>query len=29
MIESKSDFLRTLNERGYIHQQTNAAALDL
>ncbi len=28
MIEFKSDFLRTLTERGYIHQQTDAAALD-
>src|SRR6202023_363150 len=28
MIELKSDFLRTLTERGYIHQQTDAAALD-
>src|ERR1700688_1963993 len=27
MIESKSDFLRTLAERGYIHQQTDAAGL--
>jgi tyrosyl-tRNA synthetase len=26
--EFKSDFLRTLAERGYIHQQTDAAALD-
>ena len=28
MTEFKSEFLRTLSERGYIHQQTNAAALD-
>jgi tyrosyl-tRNA synthetase len=28
MIEFKSDFLRTLAERGYIHQQTDAAGLD-
>ena len=28
MIEFKSDFLRALGERGYIHQQTDAAALD-
>ncbi len=28
MTELKSDFLRTLAERGYIHQQTDAAALD-
>ncbi len=28
MIELKSDFLRTLVERGYIHQQTDAAGLD-
>src|SRR5450432_4281729 len=28
MIELKSDFLRTLDERGYIHQQTDAAGLD-
>ncbi len=28
MIELKSEFLRTLSERGYIHQQTDAAALD-
>src|SRR5260221_13972201 len=28
MIEFKSDFLRTLTERGYIHQQTDAAGLD-
>jgi tyrosyl-tRNA synthetase len=28
MIELKSDFLRTLAERGYIHQQTDAAGLD-
>ncbi len=28
MIELKSDFLRTLTERGYIHQQTDAAGLD-
>ncbi|HEY2676294.1 MAG TPA: tyrosine--tRNA ligase [Steroidobacteraceae bacterium] len=28
MTEFKSEFLRTLNERGYIHQQTDAAALD-
>src|ERR1700719_3187980 len=28
MIELKSEFLRTLTERGYIHQQTDAAALD-
>ena len=28
VIEHKSDFLRTLAERGYIHQQTDAARLD-
>ena len=28
MIEFKSEFLRTLSTRGYIHQQTDAAALD-
>jgi tyrosyl-tRNA synthetase len=28
VIEFKSDFLRTLAERGYIHQQTDAAGLD-
>jgi tyrosyl-tRNA synthetase len=28
MIEFQSDFLRTLAERGYIHQQTDAAGLD-
>ncbi|HSY94889.1 MAG TPA: hypothetical protein VK793_04690, partial [Steroidobacteraceae bacterium] len=28
MIELKSDFLRTLTERGYIHQQTDVAGLD-
>ena len=28
MIELKSGFLRTLAERGYIHQQTDAAGLD-
>ena len=28
MIEFNSDFLRTLAERGYIHQQTDAAGLD-
>ena len=28
MLELKSDFLRTLDERGYIHQQTDAAGLD-
>ncbi|HEY3655803.1 MAG TPA: tyrosine--tRNA ligase [Steroidobacteraceae bacterium] len=28
MIEHKSGFLRTLAERGYIHQQTDAARLD-
>jgi tyrosyl-tRNA synthetase len=28
MIELKSDFLRTLTERGYIHQQSDAAGLD-
>ena len=28
MTEFKSDFLRTLAERGYIHQQTDAAGLD-
>jgi tyrosyl-tRNA synthetase len=28
MIEFKSDFLRTLTERGYIHQQSDAAGLD-
>ena len=28
MTELKSDFLRTLTERGYIHQQTDAAGLD-
>ena len=28
MIEFKSEFLRTLSERGYIHQQTDAAGLD-
>jgi len=28
MTELKSDFLRTLAERGYIHQQTDAAGLD-
>ena len=28
MIELKSEFLRTLTERGYIHQQTDAEALD-
>jgi len=28
MTEFKSEFLRTSSERGYIHQQTNAAALD-
>jgi len=28
VIELKSDFLRTLVERGYIHQQTDAAGLD-
>ena len=28
MIELESDFLRTLTERGYIHQQTDAAGLD-
>jgi tyrosyl-tRNA synthetase len=28
MTELKSDFLRTLSERGYIHQQTDAEALD-
>jgi tyrosyl-tRNA synthetase len=28
MIEFRSDFLRTLGERGYIHQQTDAAGLD-
>jgi len=29
VTELKSDFLRTLTERGYIHQQTDAAGLDL
>jgi tyrosyl-tRNA synthetase len=28
VIELKSDFLRTLAERGYIHQQTDPAGLD-
>jgi len=28
VLELKSDFLRTLAERGYIHQQTDAAGLD-
>lgn len=28
MTEFKSDFLRTLHARGYIHQQTDAAGLD-
>jgi len=28
MTGFKSEFLRTLSERGYIHQQTDAAALD-
>jgi tyrosyl-tRNA synthetase len=28
MIEMNSDFLRSLTERGYIHQQTNAEGLD-
>ena len=28
MSEFKSEFLRTLDERGYIHQQTDAAGLD-
>jgi tyrosyl-tRNA synthetase len=28
MIEMNSDFLRSLSERGYIHQQTNAEGLD-
>jgi tyrosyl-tRNA synthetase len=28
MTELKSDFLRVLTERGYIHQQTDAAGLD-
>jgi tyrosyl-tRNA synthetase len=28
MTELKSDFLRTLTDRGYIHQQTDAAGLD-
>src|SRR6202161_426741 len=28
MIELKSEFLRTLTERGYIHQQPDAAGLD-
>jgi tyrosyl-tRNA synthetase len=28
MTELKSDFLRMLTERGYIHQQTDAAGLD-
>jgi tyrosyl-tRNA synthetase len=28
MTELKSDFLRVLSERGYIHQQTDAAGLD-
>src|SRR5450432_4845135 len=28
MDQFKSDFLRTLNERGYLHQITDAAALD-
>src|ERR1700677_1042311 len=28
MTELKSEFLRTLTERGYIHQQTDAAGLD-
>ena len=28
MIELKSEFLRTLTERGYIHQQTDVAGLD-
>jgi tyrosyl-tRNA synthetase len=28
VTELKSDFLRTLAERGYIHQQTDAAGLD-
>jgi tyrosyl-tRNA synthetase len=28
VTEVKSEFLRTLTERGYIHQQTDAAALD-
>jgi len=28
MLELKSDLLRTLTERGYIHQQTDAAGLD-
>ena len=28
MTELKSDFLRILTERGYIHQQTDAAGLD-
>jgi tyrosyl-tRNA synthetase len=28
VTEFKSDFLRTLVERGYVHQQTDAAALD-
>ena len=28
VTELKSDFLRTLSERGYIHQQTDAEALD-
>ena len=28
MSEFKSEFLRTLDERGYIHQQTDSAGLD-
>ena len=28
MLQFKSEFLRTLSERGYIHQQSDAAALD-
>jgi tyrosyl-tRNA synthetase len=28
VIDLKSEFLRTLSERGYIHQQTDAEALD-
>src|SRR6202453_2488252 len=28
MTEMNSDFLRSLTERGYIHQQTNAEGLD-
>jgi tyrosyl-tRNA synthetase len=28
MIQPSSDFLRTLHERGYVHQITDAAALD-